>query len=184
MGNDNEDIQEIEQGLSLWYSEMPADYDYGYSEGEEDAYEQCKQAMLDSGYAETEDEIDDDLINEWAWEQIDASYKVLVNKTNAILEKYRADYFDYFSFDFSSDYFGEGYSLNVSTDFPYSFDDEEERAVAYEEINKFVEMLEELCDIGWNVNYDDRYHKNLHNLIAIVAQIPIEDWNEPDGSDL
>ena len=170
------DISDIEERLSSWYEASRYDYDFGYDEGEEGAFEQCKQAMIADGYAE--EDIDDDSINNWVWGQISADYDTLVNDTNAILDKYNPYSFDYFEFDISSDYFGECYIFNVEINLPSYFEEEEEKDSAYEEINKLGELLEEVSGLGWNFNYEwDEYLRAFHELINYVQELSVNDDN-------
>lgn len=179
--DDAKKLQELSQELTLWYAADRYNYDYGYDEGEEGAFELCKQALIDEGY--DEEDIDDDLINDWVWEQIDEEYKKLIKETNALIKKYHADDFDYFECDFGSDYWNESYTFTVNIDFPYEFDSAEQRDSVYEEIGNLGNLIEELLDIGWQCNYDyDGYTNALQELIKFVQEIPIDDWDEP-GND-
>ena len=113
------DLSEIEKHLSCWYEPDRYNYDFGYEEGEEDGFEQCKQAMLADGY--DEEDIDDDSINDWVWEQMSADCDALVKATNAIIDKYNPYSFDYFEFDVSRDYWGEVYTFSVDIKLPSEY---------------------------------------------------------------
>lgn len=169
------DLNEINDALSLWYQLDYYDYDY-------DGGATIREELLNSGYGE--DDIDSDLINDYVWDKISGDYDQFIRDTEVIMDQYvsghwisPSDYFDYFDFDIEEGYY-EGYVFSVKADFPPSFDSEDQREDAYEEIGKLYNLLSELIDLGWSSNpeFDDAFQ----TLAVKLSEIPVDDWEEPE----
>ena len=132
--------------------------------------EDCKErGVWEDGYEPTEDDI-------WEEARYTANdYEVFAyREAERLLAKYRCGYFD---ISLKPGYY-EGMQILLEPDLPDTFDCEEDREGALEEIAQVAELYLELIDLGWDGTAED-VAELVMQLTEEVNAIEVDDWDDP-----
>jgi hypothetical protein len=144
--------------------------DVGDLADDPDFLEDCiERGVWDEGYEPTENEL-------WEEAQYTANDWEEFAYTDAehLLSKYSGSYFN---LTLTSGYY-QGMQILLESNLPDTFDCEEDREGALEEIAQVAELYLELIDQGWD-GTDEDVAELVMQLTEEVNSIEVDDWDDP-----